>query len=286
MVTKRGKSSAPSAKALTTTKSAVPWAKLGIRKASVHGGYGWVHDLPDARDYLYAAPLGRFASGLPTSIDLRPKCPPIYNQGQLGACTGNGIAGAIQFDQMKQGKKAFTPSRLFIYYNERVMEGTVSQDSGAQVRDGIKSVATLGAPPETDWPYDIKKFAEAPPAKAYSDAKLDLVSTYARVAQDLAQMRGCLAEGYPFVFGFTAYAAFESAAVARTGIVPLPLSGESVVGGHCVVAVGYDDAKRTFIIRNSWGTSWGMNGYCTMPYEYLQNPHLASDFWTLRAVTG
>jgi C1A family cysteine protease len=262
-----------------------PLAKLSIRKPAPHGGYGWVHELPDARDFLYAAPLIRFPQGLPPSVDLRSECPPVYDQGQLGSCTGNAIAGAIEFDQRKQGNKEFTPSRLFIYYNERVIERTVSQDSGAQVRDGIKSVATLGAPPETDWPYDIQKFAQKPPAAAYTDALQDIVSSYARVAQVLTQMQGCLAEGYPFVFGFSVYESFESEAVAQTGIVPMPAPGEAVVGGHCVVAVGYDNAKRAFIIRNSWGTNWGMKGYCLMPYEYLIRP-LASDFWTIRSVTG
>ncbi len=263
-----------------------PFAKLTIRKASRHGGYGWVRELPDARDYLYAAPLIRFPQGLPTSVDLRSECPPVYNQGQLGSCTANDIAAAIEFDQRKQGNKEFTPSRLFIYYNERVIEGTVNQDSGAQVRDGIKSVATLGAPPETDWPYDISEFIKKPPTVAYTDAKQDLVTSYSRVAQVLTQMQGCLAEGYPFVFGFTVYESFESDTVAQTGIVPIPASGETVLGGHCVLAVGYDDTKRIFIIRNSWGTDWGLNGYCMMPYEYLIRPALASDFWTIRSVTG
>ena len=261
-------------------------SKLGVRRPSPHGGYGWVRDLPDERDFVYAAPLIRFPHGLPPSVDLRSECPPIYDQGQLGSCTGNGIAAAIEFDQRKQRKKEFAPSRLFIYYNERVIEGTVSQDAGAQIRDGIKSVAKLGAPPESDWPYDISKFAQRPPKKAYSDAKQDLVSSYSRVAQDLNQMRGCLAEGYPFVLGFTVYQSFESQTVAKTGIVPMPASGETVLGGHCVVAMGYDDGKRAFIIRNSWGTGWGIKSYCLMPYEYLISPRLASDFWTIRSVTG
>ena len=263
-----------------------PLSKLTVRRASKHGAYGWVRDIPDARDFAYSAPLVRFPQGLPTSVDLRPDCPPIYDQGQLGSCTGNGIAGAIEFDQRKQGAKEFTPSRLFIYYNERVIEGTVSQDAGAQVRDGIKSVATIGAPPETDWLYNITKFAQKPPLSAYRDAKQDLVKSYSRVAQDVMQMKGCLADGYPFVFGFTVYESFESSEVAETGIVPMPASGEKVVGGHCVVAVGYDDGKRLFFIRNSWGPDWGQSGYCQMPYEYLMTPHLASDFWTIRSVTG
>ncbi len=263
-----------------------PLAKLTVRRPSVHGGYGWVRDLPDERDFVYGAPLIRYPQGLPPSVDLRAECPPVYDQGQLGSCTANGIGGAIEFDQRKQGTREFTPSRLFIYYNERVIERTVNQDAGAQIRDGIKSVAKLGAPPETDWPYDISKFTQRPPAQAYSDAKQDLVSAYARVVQDITQMRGCLAEGFPFVFGFTVYQSFESETVANTGIVPMPSSREPVLGGHCVVAVGYDDSKRQFIVRNSWGTGWGLNGYCLMPYEYLINPRLASDFWTIRSVTG
>jgi C1A family cysteine protease len=210
----------------------------------------------------------------------------VYDQGQLGSCTANAIAGAIEFDQRKQRRTEFIPSRLFIYYNERVIEGTVSQDSGAQIRDGIKSVATIGAPPETDWPYAIGVFAKKPPQKAYSDAKSDVVSSYSRVTQDLMQMRGCLATGFPFVFGFTVYESFESEAVAQTGMVPMPGSTEAVKGGHAVVSVGYDDTRRLFYVRNSWGSSWGDNGYCYMPYEYLLSAHLANDFWTIRTVTG
>jgi C1A family cysteine protease len=258
--------------------------QLTARVNSVHGGYGWTRDLPDARDFLYAAPPAKLAA-LPPSVSLQSKCPPVYNQGQIGSCTANGIGAAIQFDQMKLGKKSFTPSRLFIYYCERVIENSAATDSGAQVRDGIKAVATIGAPPETDWAYDVTKFAQQPPPTAYTDAKQDLVNTYARVAQILPQMQGCLADGYPFVFGFTVYASFESAAVAKSGIVPMPGPGESVVGGHCVVAVGYDNSKRMFLIRNSWGTGWGLKGYCWMPYEYLLDAHLASDFWTIRSVT-
>ena len=282
---------ATSSKLQSTTHSARtvelsgPLSKLITRSASRHGGYGWVRDLPDTRDFLYAAPLMMFRTGLPSKVDLRSKCPPVYDQGQLGSCTANGIAGAIEFDQRKEGAKVFAPSRLFIYYNERAIEGTVSQDSGAQVRDGIKSVATLGAPPETDWPYNIKLFAEKPPLKAYTDAKQDLVASYSRVSQGTTQMQGCLAEGYPFVFGFTVYESFESAAVAKSGVVPMPASREKVMGGHCMLVVGYDAIKRVFIVRNSWGKSWGLKGYCTMPFEYLLNSHLASDFWTIRTVS-
>src|SRR6202171_3541537 len=140
--------------------------------------YGWAPDLPDHRDHLYSAPQ-------PVLAKLRPKknlqsgCPPVYDQGQLGSCTANAIGGALEFDQMKQKlADVFTPSRLFIYYNERVMEGTVASDSGAQIRDGIKSVGTKGAYHETVWPYDPAKFADPPPQAAFDDAKAHQAVAY------------------------------------------------------------------------------------------------------------
>jgi C1A family cysteine protease len=257
--------------------------KKDIRTHSIKR-YGWVPDLPDARDYMYAAPVEMMAK-LPSKVDLRPNCPPVYDQGQLGSCTGNAIAGAVQFDREKQKLKPdFVPSRLFIYYGERVIEGTVNSDAGAQIRDGIKVVAKQGVPPETDWPYDITKFADKPPPKAFTDALKDLAVSYSRVAQNLGQMKGCLASGFPFVFGFTVYDNFESQQVAQTGVVPMPASGESVLGGHAVVAVGFDDGQQRFIVRNSWGTGWGMQGYFTIPYAYLTDTGLASDFWTIRLI--
>jgi C1A family cysteine protease len=247
------------------------------------GHYGWVPDLPDHRDFTYAAPA-EFLTALPTIVDLRPECPPVYDQGQLGSCTGNAIGGAFQFEQIKQKVKDFIPSRLFIYYNERVLEHTVNSDSGAQIRDGIKVVAKLGAPPETDWAYDITKFAEKPPQKAFADAAHSKVLSYQRVSRALNQMKGCLASGYPFVFGFTVYDSFESTTVAHSGHAPMPQSGEKVAGGHAVAAVGYDDKNQWFIVRNSWGTTWGMKGYFTLPYQYLLESDLSDDFWTIRIV--
>lgn len=247
------------------------------------GHYGWTPDLPDHRDLTYAAP-SEFLTALPTMVDLRPHCPPVYDQGQLGSCTANSIGGAFQFEQIKQGIPNFVPSRLFIYYNERVMENTVNSDSGAQIRDGMKVVAKLGAPPETDWPYDIEKFTVKPPAIAYTHAAKNQVLSYQRVNRSLAQMKGCLAAGFPFVFGFTVYDSFESATVAHTGHANMPQPGEAVVGGHAVLAVGYDDKHQRFIVRNSWGADWGMAGYFTLPYQYLLEPNLSDDFWTIRIV--
>lgn len=249
--------------------------------------YGWLADTPDYRDHLYAAPVAKLAK-LPAKVDLRPRCPKkIYDQGELGSCTGNAIACAIQFDRMQQKLKPdFVPSRLFIYYNERVMEHSVASDSGAQIRDGIKSVATLGDCPEQEWPYQIAKFAAKPPAQCYRDAIKYKAVLYQRVAHNLAQMKGCLASGYPFVFGFSVYESFEGAAVAKTGVVPMPQTGEKQLGGHAVLAVGYNDAQQRFIVRNSWGPQWGMGGYFTLPYAYVADPNLADDLWTIRLVAS
>jgi len=244
-------------------------------------GYGWQKDLPDQRDYAYAAPT---PGPLPAKVDLRPACPPVYDQGQLGSCTANAIAGAIQFDRLKQKLADFVPSRLFIYYNERVMEHSVASDSGAQIRDGIKSVGVQGDCPETEWPYNPAKFKTKPAAVYYTDALKYKAVSYQRVTQTSGQLKGCLASGWPFVFGFTVYESFESAAVAKSGHAPLPGSGESVVGGHALVGVGYDDAKQWFIVRNSWSADWGMKGYFTLPYAYVIGADLASDFWTIRVV--
>ena len=247
--------------------------------------YGWSPDLPDFRDLTYAAPEATLST-LPAKVDMRPSCPSVYDQGQLGSCTGNAIAGAFEFELMKQQAAVFAPSRLFIYYNERVMENTVASDAGAQVRDGMKSVNKLGVCPETSWPYVITKFAQKPPQACFADALKHVATSYHRVARDLNQMKGCLASGYPFVLGFTAYSSFESAQVAQTGVLAMPAKTEKVVGGHAVLAVGYDDASSSFIIRNSWGTGWGQAGYFTMPYDYLMNKALSSDFWTIRLVSN
>jgi C1A family cysteine protease len=249
--------------------------------------YGWVPDLPDPRDFLYAAPA-EVLQNLPSKVDLRPDCPPVYDQGQVGSCTGNAIAGAFEFEQGKANLQEWVPSRLFIYYNERAIEGTTNQDSGARIRDGIKTIVKLGVCPEVDWPYseDQKIVTEKPPQKAYTDATPNKANAYHRITQNLNQMKGCLAEGFPFVFGFTVYESFESPEVAKTGVVNMPASTEQQVGGHAVAAVGYDDALQRFIVRNSWGPDWGMAGHFTMPYAYLTGQSYSSDFWTIRGVTG
>ena len=245
--------------------------------------FGWIPDLPDYRDHLYAVPATWLAK-LPSKIDLRAHCPSVYDQGQLGSCTANAIAAAIEFDQIKQQMEYFLPSRLFVYYNERAMEGTIDSDSGAQIRDGIKSINKQGDCPEKLWPYIVARFADKPPVSCYTDAIKHKAVLYQRVTRVVNQMKGCLASGYPFVFGFSVYESFMSTAVAKNGHAAMPKSNETLEGGHAVLAVGYDDTHQWFIVRNSWGTSWGLKGYFTLPYAYLIDEHLSDDFWTIRAV--
>lgn len=246
--------------------------------------YGWIPDLPDQRDMLFAATMA--TKTLPPKVSLRAQCPPIYEtQGQLGCCTGFGIAAALQFGRKKQMLTPdFIPSQLFIYYNERVIEGTVDVDGGAQIRHGMKSVADLGACPLDAWPYDIAQFRTKPPEGAYVSALDHQAILYQRVSQTLSQMKGCIASGFPFVFGFTVYESFENDETMRTGDVQMPASAERMLSGHCMVAVGYDDSSQRFEFRNSWGETYGDGGYGTIPYAYLTDPSLSADFWTIRLV--
>ncbi|KAH8895962.1 papain cysteine protease family protein [Thozetella sp. PMI_491] len=274
------------------------FSKVSRRSRRVPGHYGRKRDRPDTRDFIFAITVPH-AGELPPSVDLRSDCPPIYDQGRIGSCTANAIAGAFEFELRKQKLTDFMPSRLFIYYNEREMEGTVDTDSGAEIRDGIKSINQQGVCTETEWPYDDTppvsesanwpKDARAgvkPPESAYADAKKNIALSYYRVTQDLTHMKTCLAEGYPFVAGFTVYSSFESPVVAITGIVPMPKGMcDRPIGGHAVLVVGYDDDKGSWLVRNSWGTSWGLEGYFWIPYAYFTNADLSDDFWTVRIVS-
>ncbi len=225
---------------------------------TLHKGYGWKRGLPTQAHPLFTATVE--ATALPAVVDLRPQCPAVYDQGQLGSCTGNAWAGLVEFLLLKEGQSDFTPSRLFIYYNERVLENDTDQDAGASLSDGAQVVGNQGCPHEALWPYDISQFAVQPLPAVYDDGLQHLSFDVQQVSQDLTSMKEVLANGLPIVVGFTVYQSFESAQVAKTGMVPMPRRREPMLGGHAVMVVGYDDSQSRFLVRNSWGAEWGLQG--------------------------
>lgn len=243
--------------------------------------YNWKRDIKDTRDHQFAPRLG--AASLPTKVDLRPNCSPVEDQGDIGSCTGNAIASVIEY-LYRKAKRTVDVSRLFIYYEERLLEGTIGYDSGAYIRDGIKVVNKKGAPLESYWPYVERKFTYKPTQTAYTDALKRKAIAYQRVA-DFNGVKSAVAQGYPVVIGFDVYASFESEEVARTGQMPYPNTAtEELLGGHAVVIVGYDDSTQKFIVRNSWGSSWGDKGYFYMPYQVIKNTSMSEDFWIVTSV--
>lgn len=259
---------------------------------------GWVRDTPDPRDHRYSAPLAQLQT-LPARIDLAPKfVDPPFNQGQIGSCTANAVAGAIQFARHASNLPHYVPSRLFIYYNERKAEHTVPLDAGAQIRTGIKSVKAIGACPEAAWPYDDtpadpgtnlfppgSKPATKPSSEAYALAAEFKITGYSRVPQALSQMKACLAGGFPFTVGFLVFDSLYDAQGHPKKVVPLPSANEAPIGGHAVLAVGYDDSTQLFKLRNSWGPTVQEGGYFYLPYAFLTDPNLADDFWTVRVTS-
>ena len=241
--------------------------------------YGWLPDIKDQRDYKYKQPLKRLFLPIPDKVDLRPFCSAVEDQGSLGSCTAQALAGNVELLDRKIDGEYSDVSRLFIYYNERLLEGTVNEDSGAFIRDGIKTLAKQGVCAESLWDYDINKFTDKPIDECYKDALDRRIVSYKRLS-GVSDMLSCLADGYPIVFGIGIYESFETKEVAKTGIVPMPEADETMIGGHAVLSCGYDMAKKWFIVRNSWGESWGDKGYFYLPFEYVKK--LGSDFWTIR----
>jgi C1A family cysteine protease len=246
--------------------------------------YNHIHDAEDHRDFVMLTPYVY----MPKSVDLRGKLmPPIYDQGELGSCGLNSSGAAKEYCEAKQDPaKAVMPSRLQWYYDCR---DDKNSDTGIQLRDAMKTGTKIGVAPESLWPYDISKFAVKPPSSVYVEAEKRQILKYLKVAQTLDQMCGCLAAGFPFVGGLQIYESFESDAVTKTGIVPMPKRGwfgiritEQCLGGHALCFCGYDAKKKWFIFRNSWGTSWGDKGYGYVPFAYMLDSNLTSDLWTIR----
>lgn len=233
---------------------------------AAYNRYGWKRDKPDFRDFKYVPKV----VSLPEKVDLRPGCPTVYDQQALGSGVGQALAGCFHYELIKRDRRVFQPSAMFIYYNARVIGNGVLEDCGVEIRDAIKGMFRWGVCPEQYYPYVIKSFTKKPQQLAYGQALKHRVSRYERVSPH--DLKSCLAEGKPFVFGFTAYQSFE------TGVLNMPVAGDKDLGGQAALAVGYDDSISRFIVRNSFGHGWGSDGYFTMPYEYVE---LCADFWTI-----
>ena len=246
--------------------------------------YGWKPSLPDLRDHIADASELRVND----EVDPRGELPPVFDQGNLGSCTANAVAAAVEYDAKLNGTDPGPLSRLWIYYYERMLEGTApDQDVGAYGRDGFKVCQKIGVPLESSWPYDISKFSAEPPASLRPEALKHRISNYRSVPRNVDSMRAVLSNRQTIAFGFTVYESFESAEVAKSGIVPMPSRGERTLGGHEVLLVGYLRKEPNYgLVRNSWGDGWAMGGYFLMPWAYLLETHLSSDFRTIRRPMG
>lgn len=258
--------------------------------------FGWKPNLPDHREKKYTAhPEMAVRQTFPPLISLQSLMSPIEDQGSLGSCVAHASTGAIEFLELKELKensggaevfpdKTFDPiSRLFNYFNARALDGHADQDSGTTISSVIRAMKTWGICRESIWPYLPKMVNKAPDSNAYKEGAQHIVLGDYRLDNTVMdQLKQCLVTGYPIIFGMSVFDSFMSEESARTGLIPMPSRKETMVGGHALCMVGYDDSNHAFIIRNSWGINWGMHGYCYIPYDYLTNKDLATDFWTLR----
>ncbi|SHI12215.1 Papain family cysteine protease [Sporobacter termitidis DSM 10068] len=241
--------------------------------------YRLIRQREDRRDYRLPRLEGE---RLPRLVDLRSRCPAVFDQGTLGSCTANAGASA----RMMLAGTPVALSRMFLYYQERALRGNVREDSGAQMRDICKALKRDGICEERFAPYDIDKFKERPSAEAYINARKYTIASYATfdgdTADDIDQIRQYLAtKKLPVMIGMDIYESFESRFVARTGSVPMPdVEKEALLGGHAALIVGYNDVRKVLIVRNSWGVRWGAGGYFYLPYEYVESK-LAYDSWTI-----
>lgn len=251
--------------------------------------YGFKPSLGDIRD-LYADP-----SGITLKPEYDPRKPggPLhdvepFDQGQEGSCTANAVNRALRVhDIVQHGEDRGDYARLATYWFERFLEHSpADQDTGAYGRDGFKAARRFGVPFEKDYPYtddtSSSEFAQDPRTVLPASSFVKLDTTYKAVRRSLHAFQAVLSNAQTIAFGFTVYDSFESSEVARTGIVPMPSQGEQVLGGHEVLAVGYLKAKPEYALcLNSWGTGWGMEGFFLMPWAYLMDHDLASDFRTI-----
>ncbi|MDA8100684.1 MAG: hypothetical protein M0042_13795 [Nitrospiraceae bacterium] len=271
-------------------------------------GTGWLPPLPDLRDYSAEHPviaelskglgLGGRALSAPSTIDLRQWCSPIENQLNLGSCSAHAGMGVVEYFERRAFGQYIDGSRLFLYKTTRNLM-KVTGDSGAWLRNVMGALCLCGIPAEKYWPYTVPDFDKEPTAFVYAIADAyealryfchDPQAANVPPATVLASVKQYLAAGVPSMFGFWGFPSFNNTDVK--GGIPYPCPGEQAQWGHAIVAVGYDDSKKirntkcnreatgALLIRNSWGTTWGDNGYGWLPYDYVLN-RMAMDFWSL-----
>lgn len=255
---------------------------FSVSKPTGHYKLNWKRSPSDARDLKFAARMPA-AFDLPASADISASIPEVYDQGAIGSCTGN--AGAmVGLHQSRLQNREILPSRLMLYYGARELESSVSSDDGAYIRDVFKAWSKVGVCPETIWPYNENEVLSRPNQAAYKEGIKTLAEAYVSLNNTvISELKTCLAMGRPFVLGFTVYEKFMYGSWKDT--MPMPKSGESILGGHAVTCVGYDDAKQAFRIKNSWSTNWKDKGYFWMPYAFITNRNFCDDFWTLQKIT-
>jgi C1A family cysteine protease len=249
---------------------------------------GWIRSLPGARAHLPVLHLPSVA--LPPTVDLSPYFPPAYDQGAAGSCTSQGWRGAYEALRAKEGEAYIPLSSLFIYYNERVIEGNPDQDAGAYIHDGSATLSQAGVCPESLWPYDLGKLYTKPPQEAYDAAVKSRLLQFSAVPNDEGSVKAALAAGLPIVLGFTVFENFESTETAHTGVMAMPTG--SILGGHCVVVKGYGipGHEDYYLMRNSWGPGWGFDGGngggdFLMPKAYLHDPNLCDELTVAQLVS-
>lgn len=244
--------------------------------------YGWHESKRQESDLKYSAGIHFKREELPVRVDLRPFCSDVEDQGQLGSCVANASTSAFEFLEVKHKKRFIDFSRLFVYYNTREMENSVDEDAGCMIRDAVKSLAKQGVCPELTWPYLEQHVFDRPPEDAYREALAYQALGYYAV-DDLYEVKHAISHGLPVIFGFEVPESFEGDEIAKTGLMKMPEPGERTVGGHAVLAVGYDSSEQKLIVRNSWSKFWGMSGYFKMPEEIITMER-ARDFWVIERV--
>jgi C1A family cysteine protease len=242
--------------------------------------YGWLPSPPDHRDKVYsAAPLAGVYD-----YDLRGWMPAVYNQGSTGSCVWQSVSAAMEYLRRRELLSDFVPSRLWGYYQTRVIEETTESDSGCTVRDAMKVANGFGVPPEDLWPFITSKVLVEPPDNLGIIAKTDMALAYAVVASQRSAILSCFKQNCPVIIGCSVFAGIESQEAAGTGVIPMPLPDEAPAGGHAMLLVGYQSGPRRFIVRNSWGPEWGDGGYGYMDAEYVTNPALTDELWVISKV--